>query len=334
MSDDDDVELRILAEGLRLEVATQLRSGLEVYHRQGDPTTAGLDAIPPNTPILVTVSHPRDEHAADGARAWDYGSFTDALVEGGVSRQVAAELLDTFVAWANERGVAMIWGQAKLGSLHFRLPADGVSGSSAPRQRLFSLFIPGRVELQFAGMLAPFDQALRAAELANKLSEISGVAISRSVGYPSFPVSALGDIRARLAFVGVMDWVIDETNGMDTADARKWSRSELDSSLKAFEAECVASGMKPNSVFSYVDYADRFVKWIYGDYQPRAATGPPRSAGLRSFGVFELTRLTEEYRSELQAARLQPAAINTYYRHAGFFVRWLAGQFRPGARLK
>lgn len=52
---DDPVELRLTWEGGRLELATDLRSGWEVYHRTSDPSTSGLETIPPKTPITVTV---------------------------------------------------------------------------------------------------------------------------------------------------------------------------------------------------------------------------------------------------------------------------------------
>lgn len=72
IKDDDQVELAVLCEGLRVRVATRLRSGLEVYHRQGDASTADLGQIPANTPLTVTVWHPGDESAEqEPATSWD-----------------------------------------------------------------------------------------------------------------------------------------------------------------------------------------------------------------------------------------------------------------------
>jgi hypothetical protein len=39
------------------------------------------------------------------------------------------------------------------------------------------------------------------------------------------------------------------------------------------------------------------------------------------------------YVTAVRAAGRAPATITTYERHALFFVRWLEGDFGPGARL-
>ena len=76
IKDDDPVELSVLCEGLKVEVQTQLRSGLEVYHREDDKSTAGLERLPANAPLLVTVWHPGDEQAPKQLpREWDAKFF-------------------------------------------------------------------------------------------------------------------------------------------------------------------------------------------------------------------------------------------------------------------
>jgi hypothetical protein len=47
----------------------------------------------------------------------------------------------------------------------------------------------------------------------------------------------------------------------------------------------------------------------------------------------ELRQQAGLYAQALQAAGLSQPAIDTYYRHAMFFVRWLDGEFQPGRRL-
>lgn len=69
------VHLRITWEGRKLQLSTSLRSGLEVHPRWTDESTHGLDAIPPKTPILVTV-WPADE-APDDAAIADANGWTD-----------------------------------------------------------------------------------------------------------------------------------------------------------------------------------------------------------------------------------------------------------------
>ncbi len=41
-----------------------------------------------------------------------------------------------------------------------------------------------------------------------------------------------------------------------------------------------------------------------------------------------------KYEAEVEAAPLAPASKKTYLLHAGNFVRWLRGEFEPGATRK
>ena len=91
--------------------------------------------------------------------------------------------------------------------------------------------------------------------------------------------------------------------------------------------------MSPNSVHSYWDYARRFLTWRDGDYRPRGASGSSRRPPDGAASTAELSSEADEYARELASAGLRQTAINTYYRHAMFFVRWLDGVYAPGSRL-
>ena len=41
----------------------------------------------------------------------------------------------------------------------------------------------------------------------------------------------------------------------------------------------------------------------------------------------------EDYRAEVEASNLAQASKATYLRHAETFVRWVEGDFQPGARV-
>ncbi len=41
----------------------------------------------------------------------------------------------------------------------------------------------------------------------------------------------------------------------------------------------------------------------------------------------------EDYRAEIEASNLAAASKATYLRHAETFVRWVEGDFQPGARV-
>ena len=60
--------------------------------------------------------------------------------------------------------------------------------------------------------------------------------------------------------------------------AMRWTSDELFQMLGRYEQECIAAGMRPNAVHSYWDYARRFLDWRTGEYRPRGATGPSRTA--------------------------------------------------------
>ena len=47
----------------------------------------------------------------------------------------------------------------------------------------------------------------------------------------------------------------------------KWTVSELRAELARFEAEARRAGLAENSIHTYVDRAERFVRWLAGDFQ-------------------------------------------------------------------
>jgi hypothetical protein len=97
------------------------------------------------------------------------------------------------------------------------------------------------------------------------------------------------------------------------------------------ERKLQAAGMRPGAVHSYWDYARRFLDWREGIY-PRS--GASRPVPIRTLGVGDLRADVAAYAQWLDGAGLSQAAIDTYVRHADFFVRWLDGEFEPGARLR
>lgn len=112
-----------------------------------------------------------------------------------------------------------------------------------------------------------------------------------------------------------------------------WTSGDLLAALERFKHECVMAGMSPNSVHSYWDYARRFLSWRDGEYRPRGASGSRRRPPDGAASTTDLSSETDEYARELASAGLRPAAIDTYHRHAMFFVRWLGGEDAPGSRL-
>jgi hypothetical protein len=48
----------------------------------------------------------------------------------------------------------------------------------------------------------------------------------------------------------------------------------------------------------------------------------------------ELAAQADAYARAVEAAGRSQQSIDTYHRHAMFFVRWLKGEFKPGGRLR
>jgi hypothetical protein len=145
---DDTVELRITWEGGKLELSTSLRSGLDVYPRSSDESTAGLTAIPPRTPITVTVWRPGEgASVADESRDWTEWTderFAAAFEAAGGS----LELLERLRNWAKEHDVALRYGAGRTeGPLHF----DVVAGRD--QITLISLGAGGGIEWVFRNNL-------------------------------------------------------------------------------------------------------------------------------------------------------------------------------------
>ncbi len=112
-----------------------------------------------------------------------------------------------------------------------------------------------------------------------------------------------------------------------------WTNDELLDALARYEAVCRKNGMTGKATFSYRDYARRFLAWRVGDYRPTDAMDPGPVPRTGPATVASLTSDSKEYVADVEAAGKSQATIDTYLRHASFFIRWLDGKFMPGGRL-
>jgi predicted nucleic acid-binding protein len=140
-----------------------------------------------------------------------------------------------------------------------------------------------------------------------------------------------GSVRVENPFVERRR-VSEERPPLATGD--RWDDEALSAELARYEQACREAGMRPNAVHSYWDYARRFLAWRTGEYHPRgaAAAGRPVPAGVVS--ADELEREADQYANAIEAAGRASATVETYARHARFFIRWLRGEFHPGGRLR
>jgi len=116
--------------------------------------------------------------------------------------------------------------------------------------------------------------------------------------------------------------------------AGPWDDDELAAELDRYEQACRDAGMRPNAIHSYWDYARRFLDWRRGEYRPRGAGGAGRPVAREAVTAGELKRQVAEYARVIEGAGRAQDTIDTYHRHAMFFVRWLDGEFQPGRRLR
>jgi len=92
--------------------------------------------------------------------------------------------------------------------------------------------------------------------------------------------------------------------------------------------------MRPNAIHSYWDYARRFLAWRTGEYGPRGITRSGRPVSAGPVTVEQLTSQAGDYARAIEGAGRAPSTVDTYHRHAMFFIRWLQGDFAPGGRLR
>jgi hypothetical protein len=147
------------------------------------------------------------------ARQWDEPSFFDALMERRGEQEVATAR--RLLEWATERGIRVWWGQGtKDGS--FLIVYDNKFG----KNRLFSVWTYGTVELQFQYMTRPpFDKEDARERLAQRLSNV-GVSIPKEAlrKRPTFPLKFLLEPASVDIFLSAFDWMLSEIKKVEGND--------------------------------------------------------------------------------------------------------------------
>jgi hypothetical protein len=115
--------------------------------------------------------------------------------------------------------------------------------------------------------------------------------------------------------------------------ALSWNDEDLGDALERYELACRQAAMREKAWRSYVDYARRFLAWRTGDYQPRGEPAAQRPVPRNAVSTAALRQQATQYANRVQAAGREQPTVDTYFRHAMFFIRWLEGNFQPGARL-
>lgn len=122
--------------------------------------------------------------------------------------------------------------------------------------------------------------------------------------------------------------------GGSPAGGPRWTNEDLIEQLARYESVARANGMTPIAVRTYWEYAHRFLVWRVGGFRPRGATSPGPAPRRGSASVADLTSDAIEYARDVESSGKQQVTVDTYHRHAMFFVRWLDGTFIPGGKLR
>jgi uncharacterized protein with HEPN domain len=228
-----------------------------------------------------------------------------------------------------------------------RLVMQFTKGQSAERFATDPM-VRSAVERQLEIVGEALSQALRhhSALLADRVPEAPRIIAFRNQlahGYASVAEDIVWAIVQRdvpalrrkvNSLLGELDSLPESPNhgSSGTGPPVRWNNEELWQALGRYEQECIDSGMTRISVHSYWDYARRFVAWRQGDYTPRGAPSRPKRPPPPATAA-DLIAEAGEYVRELETAGLRSATVDTYHRHAMFFIRWLGGEFKPGRRL-
>jgi hypothetical protein len=212
------------------------------------------------------------------------------------------------------------------------MPGDLVSEAAvAARPRSSSVMVSLRVDRP------TFDELSRIAETRGKtFSETAREAIRAYV-------DSLGQDRSYRLLEAIaeqvglkvheVDRAYHSTPGSKRSPLTAWTDRELEQALDRYEAACRAADMRDSAWRSYLDYARRFLAWRTGDYRPRGAARSGRPIPAAPATTVDLGHQATAYARDVEAAGRAVPTVDTYYRHAMFFVRWLDGDFEPGARL-
>ena len=200
-------------------------------------------------------------------------------------------------------------------------PGDLISEDAmGPRQPAASVMLSVRVDRQVVDRLS-------------RLAESRGQTFSETV---RDALRAFGDAGGAggAAYAPVEPHGRESSRRVAETALRSWSDQELAQALGRYETECRQAGMRETSWRSYVDYARRFLAWRTGDYHPRGSAAGNRPVPRTPASTGELRDQAGRYAGDVQAAGREQPTVDTYHRHAMFFIRWLEGDFQPGRRLR
>jgi hypothetical protein len=196
VADEIPAELRRIVEFLNEQMTSAEVLAIEVKQYVG----GGMRTLVP------TVIGQTDVKPPSPGKQWDKESFFAELSDrrGAEEAQAAECLLD----WADRNKLRIWWGQGRIVGSFFPI-YDNDNGKNF----LFAVWSNGRVEIQFRFMShSPFDDQEKRKELAQRISEASGVPIpdDRLSKLPSFTLDRLVNPDSYKQFLSAFTWALEE----------------------------------------------------------------------------------------------------------------------------
>jgi predicted nucleic acid-binding protein len=254
--------------------------------------------------VVLKWFHAEGEEEVEAARE---------LIDHTRRRAIAVSVIDLT---AYEIGNVLLRRRPAVGADRVSVVLDAL-GEICPRLTLSSAELADAAHLAERHGLTLYDAAYAAAARGRgaDLATMDRDLIRAGLGRP--PSAILSDLNVRTS----------------QAPGTTWTDDDLLKELARFQDASIAAGMKPKSVHSYWDYAHRFLRWRLGEYRPRGATSTGRPVPAAAVTTADLRNQAEAYVRSVRAAGRAQATIDTYRRHALFFIRWLEGDFEPGGTL-
>lgn len=202
VADEIPAELRRIVEFLNEQMTSAEVLAIEVKQYVGGGMRTLVPTVIGQTETARIVKDP----SIRSGKQWDKESFFAELSDRRAPEeaQAAEGLLD----WANRNELRIWWGRGRINGSLFPIYYNDNG-----KNFLFSVWSNGRVEILFRFMShSPFDDQEKRKELAQRISEASGVPIpdDRLSKLPSFTLDRLVNPDSYKQFLSAFTWALEE----------------------------------------------------------------------------------------------------------------------------
>ena len=112
----------------------------------------------------------------------------------------------------------------------------------------------------------------------------------------------------------------------------RFDRGALERAIDDHAAQLDRTRLASSTTASYRRHAQRFVKWLYGEYRPAGSVATDRAFTFQGWTAEDLIRQQARYRAHLAKSTLAPTTIYAYQLGVSSFVAFLATSGRSAAQ--